>query len=84
MYIDKELLCLDCDMNFILTEGEQQFYSARGLYFEPDCCHECRAVKNEKTKEFRHTDYVEYDWRKKTSVTTTAKKPFYCGDCDLI
>lgn len=50
---DKTLVCVDCGKEFIFTEGEQTFYTEKGLH-EPKRCKECRVKARE-----RHNHKVE-------------------------
>lgn len=46
---DKTLICKDCNVEFIFTEGEQAFYQEKGFDNEPQRCSECRkARKNQR------------------------------------
>lgn len=38
---DKKILCIDCNKDFVFTEGEQQFFEEKG-YTEPIRCKDCR------------------------------------------
>jgi hypothetical protein len=40
-FADQIIKCCDCQSNFILTAGEQDFYSRKGLSF-PRRCLSCR------------------------------------------
>ncbi|MDE2860115.1 MAG: zinc-ribbon domain containing protein [Chloroflexota bacterium] len=42
---DKSLVCRECGVEFLFTEGEQDFYQKRGLLNEPSRCPECRAAR---------------------------------------
>jgi len=42
MYEDEKLICEDCGVEFVFTEGEQQFYAEKGLLNKPKRCPECR------------------------------------------
>ncbi len=43
---DQIIKCIDCDSGFILTSGERQFYSDRGLNL-PKRCPQCRARRRQ-------------------------------------
>jgi CxxC-x17-CxxC domain-containing protein len=43
--VDQTLRCRDCGIDFIWTEGEQQFYASRGLSNPPSRCPSCRAAR---------------------------------------
>ena len=38
---DKCLKCIDCDMPFVFSEGEQRYFLSKGLS-EPKRCPKCR------------------------------------------
>ena len=42
---DKNLVCRECGVEFLFTEGEQEFYQKRGLLNEPSRCPECRSAR---------------------------------------
>ncbi len=41
---DQEITCTDCGATFVFTEGEQEFYTSKGLS-SPQRCKECRAAR---------------------------------------
>jgi CxxC-x17-CxxC domain-containing protein len=45
---DTKLLCIDCDQEFIWTQGEQQFFFDKGLQNPPKRCKTCKQAKNER------------------------------------
>ena len=45
MAVDQTLRCRDCGVDFIWTEGEQEFYASRGLTNPPSRCPSCRAAR---------------------------------------
>jgi len=59
---DKNLKCIDCNSEFIFTEGEQEFYSDKG-YQTPKRCPDCRAI-NKKKKESRESGRSDGNWGK--------------------
>ncbi len=42
---DKSLICKDCNMQFVFSEGEQAFYKEKGFENEPQRCPECRRAR---------------------------------------
>ena len=42
---DKNLVCKACGQQFIFSAREQEFYSQKGLTFEPKRCKDCRSLK---------------------------------------
>jgi hypothetical protein len=47
--LDQIIKCVDCNVGFILTPGERQFYLDRGLHL-PKRCPECRARRRKGDK----------------------------------
>jgi len=41
-YQDRELLCADCNKNFVFSAGEQEFYARKGFRETPKRCKPCR------------------------------------------
>jgi len=41
---DKTLRCRDCEVEFIFSTGEQEYFAAKGYVNEPTRCLSCRAV----------------------------------------
>ncbi len=44
-FLDKTLVCRDCNKQFTFTTGEQEFYAQKGLQNEPRRCPECRSAR---------------------------------------
>ena len=44
MFTDKVLRCCDCTNDFVFTEGEQEFFHAKGLSNLPKRCSDCRVI----------------------------------------
>lgn len=42
---DKALVCKQCGQQFTFSAKEQEFYSQKGLTFEPKRCKDCRSLK---------------------------------------
>jgi len=45
--VDQTLRCRDCGVDFIWTEGEQDFFASRGLTNPPSRCPSCRAARRQ-------------------------------------
>lgn len=43
---DREILCIDCDSDFVWTAGEQAFFRDKNLQNPPKRCKECKQAKN--------------------------------------
>lgn len=43
---DKTIVCKDCGKEFVLTEGEQEFYRSHN-FTEPKRCKECRQARKQ-------------------------------------
>jgi len=44
---DKNLMCRDCNNDFVFNESEQAFYKEKGFENEPQRCPDCRAAKKQ-------------------------------------
>lgn len=44
---DRNLVCKDCDKEFVFTEGEQAFYKEKGFENDPVRCPECRKARKQ-------------------------------------
>ena len=47
---DKTIVCRDCGIEFLFTEGEQAFYKEKGFDNEPVRCIACRRAKKEQSR----------------------------------
>jgi len=43
--VDQTLRCRECGVDFIWTEGEQQFFFVQGTHQPPSRCPSCRAAR---------------------------------------
>lgn len=50
---DKNLVCKDCNNEFIWTIGEQEFYKEKGFTNEPVRCPECRRANKARKRNQR-------------------------------
>ncbi|MDP4089838.1 MAG: zinc-ribbon domain-containing protein [Bacillota bacterium] len=46
---DRNLVCKDCDKEFVFTEGEQAFYKEKGFENDPVRCPECRKSRKQQS-----------------------------------
>ncbi len=46
--LDKKMLCIDCNSQFIWAVGEQIFFRDKGLTNPPKRCRDCKNAKNER------------------------------------
>lgn len=45
---DRNILCIDCQLDFVWTIGEQVFFRDKGLLNPPKRCKPCKQAKNER------------------------------------
>lgn len=45
---DTEIVCIDCNANFIWSSGEQIFFRDKNLKNPPKRCRDCKHAKNER------------------------------------
>ena len=93
---DREILCVDCNENFIWTAGEQVFFHDKGLQNEPKRCKPCKQAKNERlaaitaaqTSGLRQRIEVTVKCAQCDEQTTvpfypSQGRPVYCRSCFL-
>jgi hypothetical protein len=49
---DKNLICKDCNQEFVFTEGEQAFYKEKGFDNEPQRCPACRKERKQQRNNY--------------------------------
>lgn len=70
---DKNILCIDCDKDFIWTVGEQKFYLDKGLQNPPKRCKDCKQAKNERISSIAAA--------KASGVKQKIEVAVYCANC---
>ena len=50
---DKQLVCKECQKEFLFTLGEQEFYKEKGFLNDPQRCPECRKARKQAKRNFR-------------------------------
>ncbi len=83
---DKQLKCTDCQVEFVFSSGEQEFFRTRNLINVPKRCPSCRlAVRFARCgRDVEQLSDVECaDCAKPTKVPFKPKgyRPIYCNDC---
>ncbi len=48
---DKNLICKDCNAEFVFNESEQAFYKEKGFDNEPQRCPACRKARKQQRNE---------------------------------
>jgi len=81
-YIDKELICKECERKFIFSASEQEFFRKKGFQHEPARCPECRRKKRQQLEK-EMVEIVCSQCGKKTKALIDIKKntPVYCREC---
>ena len=44
-FSDRDVRCVDCGSQFVLSAGEQEFYRDKGFVNEPKHCKQCKAKR---------------------------------------
>ena len=70
---DKNIVCIDCDAEFIWTAGEQKFYHDKGLQNPPKRCKECKQAKNDRISSIAAA--------KAAGVKQKIEVAVYCASC---
>ena len=86
MYQDKNLICRDCQNEFVFTAGEQEFYASRGFTNEPSRCPDCRRSHKQSRGDGQQREMFEAvcaNCGKPAMVPfrPTGDRPVYCKDC---
>jgi len=45
-FSDRDVLCVDCGLQFVFSSGEQEFYREKGFVNEPKHCKQCKAKRS--------------------------------------
>lgn len=93
---EMEILCIDCNKNFIWSVGEQTFFRDKGLKNPPKRCKECKQAKNERLAAIAAAQSAGIKQRIEVAVScarcgaqTTVPfypsqgRPVYCRSCFL-
>lgn len=92
---DRTLECRDCGLDFVFTQGEQEFYRQKGFINEPTRCRECRESRKKRlagdasparasdgaTKNLFSTVCSACSSPTQVPFEPAAGKPVYCRDC---
>ncbi|HEX8639462.1 MAG TPA: zinc-ribbon domain containing protein [Pyrinomonadaceae bacterium] len=93
---EMDILCIDCNKNFVWTIGEQTFFRDKGLKNPPKRCKECKQAKNERLAAIAAAQAAGIKQRIEVAVScarcgaqTTVPfypsqgRPVYCRSCFL-
>ena len=93
---EMDILCIDCNKNFVWTTGEQTFFRDKGLKNPPKRCKECKQAKNERLAAIAAAQAAGIKQRIEVAVScarcgaqTTVPfypsqgRPVYCRSCFL-
>lgn len=93
---EMDILCIDCNKNFIWSVGEQTFFRDKGLKNPPKRCKECKQAKNERLAAIAAAQEAGIKQRIEVAVScarctaqTTVPfypsqgRPVYCRSCFL-
>jgi len=93
---DKNILCIDCGIDFVWAVGEQEFFHDKGLKNPPKRCKDCKKAKNERISAVANAQKSGVKQKIEVSVfcarcssyTTvpfypSQGRPVYCRSCFL-
>ena len=93
---EMDILCIDCNKNFVWTIGEQTFFRDKGLKNPPKRCKDCKQAKNERLAAIAAAQAAGIKQRIEVAVScarcgaqTTVPfypsqgRPVYCRSCFL-
>lgn len=83
-FVDKKIVCRDCQKEFVFSRGEQEFFDKKGLQNIPTRCADCRKQFREKKEKGELEAQI-----KCTVCESMDKVPFaprhqdgvFCEDC---
>jgi CxxC-x17-CxxC domain-containing protein len=83
---NKDLICRDCQKTFVFSEGEQEFFSAKGLINEPKRCANCRILmrvqrNGEDPKQTAEVNCAECALPTRVPFQPKGYRPVYCSAC---
>ncbi len=96
MYQDKNLTCRDCNVEFVFTASEQDFFAQKGFTNEPGRCPECRAARKQSNprgnsfggrsggfqqREMHDVTCAECGIETQVPFRPNSDRPVYCRDC---
>lgn len=93
MYQDRNLTCRDCEVEFIFSASEQEFFAEKGFTNDPGRCPECRLARKNQNRGGGHSGYARQDRQmypavcaecgKQTEVPFQPRgdRPVYCREC---
>jgi CxxC-x17-CxxC domain-containing protein len=90
-FTDKNVMCADCNKEFVFSTTEQEFYASKGFTNEPKRCPDCRQARkssrdsNRSGQSYQRQMYPAQcaQCGKQTEVPFEPRqdKPVYCSDC---
>lgn len=83
-FVDRDVLCVSCGLEFVFSAGEQEFFHEKGFINEPKHCKQCKA-KREGGKGQRRTEthvtYSECGSSTTVPFKPTQGRPVMCRTC---
>ena len=83
-FADRDVLCVDCGLEFVFSAGEQQFFQEKGFTNEPKHCKQCKAKREGTTGRRRsETRVICSECGSDTTVPfkPTQGRPVMCRTC---
>lgn len=83
-YLDKTLICKNCQAEFIWTSGEQKFFEEKGLQNIPLRCTDCRKLHKKGKKPGGRAVEVKCEICGKTGqigFPVLPEEKIYCQEC---
>jgi CxxC-x17-CxxC domain-containing protein len=95
-FVDRSIMCIDCNKDFTWTVGEQVFFRDKQLQNPPKRCKDCKQAKNERlaaialaqTSGVKQRIEVSVNCARCSTPTTvpfypSQGRPVYCRSCFL-
>jgi len=83
-FSDRDVLCVDCGLQFVFSSGEQEFYREKGFVNEPKHCKQCKAKRlgvGARRRIETHVTCAECGNQTTVPFKLTQKRPVLCTTC---
>lgn len=83
---DKLLTCKECEVEFVFTAGEQEFYAEKGFQNNPSRCPDCRRRRKEEARSSGERQMYEATCAScgeiaRVPFKPSGERPVYCSEC---
>jgi len=81
-FVDRDLACSTCGVEFVFSAGEQQFFHDRGFTNDPKHCKQCKARRTgTRTRAETHVKCSSCGIDTSVPFKPTQDRPVLCRSC---